>query len=454
MGERTVHLRVCPLCEACAGSRSTSRTQQVALIRPDRDDVWSKGYICPKGTTLGHLHHDPDRLRAPMIRDGETWREATWDEAFARCEELIQRRARAPRAARRSPPTSATRRPTTSRSAATSACSSACSQLPTIYSAGTVDQWPKNVSCMLMYGEHVVDPVARHPAHRLLGDHGRQPAGVAGQPPRRARRARRDRPHPRARRQGRRRRPPSHRHRRPGRRVGPDRARHRRRVPARDRATCCSRTGSSTWATLADLVERPRRRAPRSRPSSRPRRSRPPAASRPRPSAGSRTRSRRRRRRRSTAASGCATRSSARSRRGSSTSSNILTGNFDRPAASCSATPCRGAWRRCRTRSSPTACQFGRWHSRVRGAPEVLGQVPLSCLAEEIATPGEGQLKALVTIAGNPVISAPDAGRLDAALPRARVHDQRRQLPERDDAPRARDPAGPVARSSSPTSTT
>ena len=55
--------------------------------------------------------------------------------------------------------------------------------------------------------------------------------------------------------------------------------------------------------------------------------------------------------------------------------------------------------------------------SRVRGAPEVLGQVPVSCLAEEIDTPGDGQIQALITIAGNPVISAPDAGRLDAALP-------------------------------------
>ena len=58
----------------------------------------------------------------------------------------------------------------------------------------------------------------------------------------------------------------------------------------------------------------------------------------------------------------------------------------------------------------------GQWRSRVRGIPEVLGQVPVSCLAEEIDTPGPGQIHALVTIAGNPVISAPGAGRLDAAL--------------------------------------
>ena len=51
------------------------RTSRSTLIRGDRDDVWSKGYLCPKGTTLGHLHHDPDRLRAPMVRDGDQWRE-------------------------------------------------------------------------------------------------------------------------------------------------------------------------------------------------------------------------------------------------------------------------------------------------------------------------------------------------------------------------------------------
>ncbi len=49
--------------------------------------------------------------------------------------------------------------------------------------------------------------------------------------------------------------------------------------------------------------------------------------------------------------------------------------------------------------------------------PRCSGQAPLSCLAEEIATPGEGQVRALITIAGNPVLSAPDAGRLDEALP-------------------------------------
>jgi anaerobic selenocysteine-containing dehydrogenase len=63
------------------------------------------------------------------------------------------------------------------------------------------------------------------------------------------------------------------------------------------------------------------------------------------------------------------------------------------------------------------AANFGRWRSRVRDVPEVLGHVPVSCLHEEITTPGEGQIRALITVAGNPVLSTPEGDRLDAALP-------------------------------------
>jgi anaerobic selenocysteine-containing dehydrogenase len=52
----------------------------------------------------------------------------------------------------------------------------------------------------------------------------------------------------------------------------------------------------------------------------------------------------------------------------------------------------------------------------VRGVPEVFGELPCACLAEEIETPGDGKVRALVTIAGNPVVSNPNAGRLDRAL--------------------------------------
>ena len=96
---------------------------------------------------------------------------------------------------------------------------------------------------------------------------------------------------------------------------------------------------------------------------------------------------------------------------------NVITGNFDRPGGLMFGNPI--AWSPASLPNPQWAdgYTFGRWRSRVRGAPEVLGQVPVSCLAEEIATPGAGQLKGLITIAGNPVISAPDAGHLEAALP-------------------------------------
>ena len=65
------------------GLEIETEDDRVVRIRGDRDDVWSKGFLCPKGASLGQLHHDPDRLRAPMVRDGDDWREVTWDEAFA-----------------------------------------------------------------------------------------------------------------------------------------------------------------------------------------------------------------------------------------------------------------------------------------------------------------------------------------------------------------------------------
>ena len=97
---------------------------------------------------------------------------------------------------------------------------------------------------------------------------------------------------------------------------------------------------------------------------------------------------------------------------------NILTGHFDTPGGAMFPRP--AAWS-ITTQPLPGleggAPEFGRWQTRVRGAKEVLGQVPVSCMAEEIATPGEGQLKALITVAGNPVLSTPRGDRLDEVLP-------------------------------------
>src|SRR3546814_14310546 len=63
---------------------------RVTTVRPNRDDAWSRGHICPKGTTLGALHHDPDRLRTPMVRDGDTWKSASYEAAFERLAMLVE----------------------------------------------------------------------------------------------------------------------------------------------------------------------------------------------------------------------------------------------------------------------------------------------------------------------------------------------------------------------------
>jgi anaerobic selenocysteine-containing dehydrogenase len=97
---------------------------------------------------------------------------------------------------------------------------------------------------------------------------------------------------------------------------------------------------------------------------------------------------------------------------------NILTGHFDTPGGAMFPKP--AAWS-ITTQPLPGLegglPEFGRWHTRVRGAKEVLGQAPVSCMTEEIATPGDGQLKALITVAGNPVLSTPGGDKLDEVLP-------------------------------------
>ncbi|MFF3513641.1 molybdopterin oxidoreductase family protein [Streptomyces sp. NPDC002573] len=75
-------LRICPLCEATCGLTLTIDGTRVTGARGDRDDVFSKGFICPKGASFGAADADPDRLRTPLVRRDGVLREATWEEAF------------------------------------------------------------------------------------------------------------------------------------------------------------------------------------------------------------------------------------------------------------------------------------------------------------------------------------------------------------------------------------
>jgi len=155
----TTHFRTCPLCEATCGlSIEVGDDGTVGRIRGDMDDVFSHGFICPKGSTVKQLHDDPNRLRTPMVRrDGELV-PATWDEAFAEVERrlmpLIEQHGRDAVAIYLGNPNvhnlSGLLYPRFFiRAMGTS----------NLYSASTIDQRPKEVSSGLMFGAMLSHPL-------------------------------------------------------------------------------------------------------------------------------------------------------------------------------------------------------------------------------------------------------------------------------------------------------
>ncbi len=77
------HRRACNLCEAICGLEIETQGNTVVSIRGDKNDPLSKGYLCPKAFALKDIYEDPDRLRAPMKRVGDTWQKISWEQAFA-----------------------------------------------------------------------------------------------------------------------------------------------------------------------------------------------------------------------------------------------------------------------------------------------------------------------------------------------------------------------------------
>ncbi|MGH2485743.1 MAG: molybdopterin-dependent oxidoreductase, partial [Ktedonobacterales bacterium] len=148
----------CPLCEATCGLEVVTAGRYALAIRGDRADVFSHGYLCPKAYSLKELDADPDRLRAPMIREGDTWREATWDEAFAAVERglgpIIREHGRDAVAAFAGNPNVHN----LSGLLYTPAFLQALGSLNT-YTASTLDQMPKQVSAGLMFGTGITIPI-------------------------------------------------------------------------------------------------------------------------------------------------------------------------------------------------------------------------------------------------------------------------------------------------------
>jgi anaerobic selenocysteine-containing dehydrogenase len=87
-GRTSTHYRTCNLCEAMCGVEVEIDGEEVVSIRGDERDVFSRGHVCPKATALKDLYDDPDRLKQPVRRVGDRWEPISWDEAF---DEVVDR---------------------------------------------------------------------------------------------------------------------------------------------------------------------------------------------------------------------------------------------------------------------------------------------------------------------------------------------------------------------------
>ena len=409
------HFRTCHLCESMCGLEVTVREDRVLRIRPDKEDVWSSGYICPKGTMLGELHHDPDRLRSPMVKgeDGE-FREASWEEAFRVAAEKIQgvTARHGMQALHTYIGNPAAHNFSLQRYIA---AFMPMSGIEGVWSPGTVDQWPKNVSSALMLGDawRIPAPDVDRCDYLLVvgaNPHASQGSLLSASDLLGRLDAIQDRG---------------------GRVVVVD----PRRTGTCDHATewvpirpgtdaafmmaMCHvifREGLESLGNLEGKVAGLDRMKELASPWS---------PERVESTCGIPAETIER----VALEFARADHGAVYARIGTCNQEfgtlaswltdvlNVITGNMDREGGAMFGKPIAWSLLNLPDPQYAEGFNFGRWKSRVSGYPEVLGQFPVSCLAEEIGTPGEGQIKGLIVIAGNPVISSPGADKLEKVLP-------------------------------------
>ena len=411
MSEIRVHHRTCHLCEAMCGVEIKTEGSKILSIRGDEQDPFSRGHICPKALGLKDVHEDPDRLRLPVRRTSDGWQEISWDAAF---EEIARRLVDIQRLYGHDSIASYLGNPQVH---SFSGLIGGAKFLRTLrsrnrFSATSVDQLPHHFAAFFLFGHQLMIPVPDIDRTDFLLALGANPVvsnGSLMSAPDVAKRLKALRA-------------------RGGKLIVID----PRRTETAELADQHHfiRPGSDAWLLLGLLhvifeerLDSPGRLAPlldgleRLRELCQPYTPQRAAAY--------------------TGIDAEAIRQLARDfagaksavcygRMGVSTQSfgalcqwliqllNIVTGNLDREGGSMFTQPALDAL--------GLASGFGQKGSyakrrtRVRGLPEFGSEFPVAALAEEILTPGEGRIRALVTAAGNPVLSTPNGRQLEQAL--------------------------------------
>lgn len=413
--KETVHHRICPFCEACCGLELTVADGQVQRIQGHKADVFSGGYLCPKGVALKDLHDDPDRLRKPLIKRDGRFVEATWDEAFAEIE-------------RRLPPVLTQHgrdavalvlgNPVVHKAGLLLYASRVGRALKSrnVFSASTLDQMPKQLSSGLMFGDWLSIPVPdieRTDYLLMLGANPMVSNGSLWTVPNFRDKAK-------AMRAG------------GGRLVVVDPRRTETAKVADEHIFI--RPGGDVFLLLGmahTMFEEKRVRLGRLAPHVAGLEAVEAAVAGFAPEkvaercgvAAETIRGLAR-------ALAAAARGVIYGRIGTCTQEygtlcswlvdvlNILSGHLDQPGGAMFPKAAAFQGNTMGQPGSGNGIVTGRRKSRVSGAPEVFGELPMGCLAEEIETPGEGQVRALISIASNAALSSPHGTRLSAALER------------------------------------
>ncbi len=404
-----LHHRVCNLCEAMCGLTVEYEKDEVISVRGDKDDPFSKGFICPKGARIAELHTDPDRLKKPLRKRSDgTWEEIGWQEALDYAGERLN-------AVRKAHGLDAVGlyigNPTVHNYGILTFMGDLRRALRSknVYSATSVDQLPHQFVAHHLFGHTLMIGIPDLDRTDYLIIMGANPSvsngslmSAGGVPPKLA--AIRDR----------------------GGKVvviDPRRTETTRHAdehhfirPATDAYFLL---GMLHHILHHDLVNYAHLQAALPDPET----LRNLVAAFSPDVVASHCGIAEEDIRRIATTFATTERAVLYGRMGLSTQAhgtlcnwllvvlNLVTGHFDREGGAMLTTPAVPLIRGNKQRRA-----YGRWKSRVRGLPESEGELPVAALAEEMLTPGEGQIRAMITHAGNPVISTPNGRQLDTAF--------------------------------------